>query len=227
MCDCVLFDKYLMLNTDIFRKSKYLKWYISIVTKEYSSEDYTEKHHIIPKSLGGDNSKSNIVKLPAKAHFVCHKLLVRMVTNGKDKKKMIHALNMLAKSHNQNQHRHRISSTEYERIRRMLSESMKGEHNPMFGKPAHNRNITHSEETRKKLSEANIKWNLENPNARKGIPKSEETKKKLKRPKTELEKKNMSIAAKLKPRQECAYCGLYVTTSNYTRWHGSKCKKAP
>jgi hypothetical protein len=38
-------------------------------------ESYFEKHHIIPKSVGGNNSKDNLVLLTAKEHFVCHRLL--------------------------------------------------------------------------------------------------------------------------------------------------------
>jgi hypothetical protein len=36
---------------------------------------YYEQHHILPKCLGGNNEKNNLVLLTAKEHFVCHKLL--------------------------------------------------------------------------------------------------------------------------------------------------------
>ena len=35
----------------------------------------TEKHHIIPKCMGGTNDVANIVKLTPKEHFIIHKLL--------------------------------------------------------------------------------------------------------------------------------------------------------
>lgn len=38
-------------------------------------DSYFEKHHIIPKTMGGNNSKENTVLLTAKEHFVCHRLL--------------------------------------------------------------------------------------------------------------------------------------------------------
>lgn len=41
-------------------------------------EGYCEKHHVLPKCLGGSNEKSNLVFLTAKEHFMAHKLLVRM-----------------------------------------------------------------------------------------------------------------------------------------------------
>ena len=36
---------------------------------------YVEKHHIIPKCMGGTNEKSNLTILTAKEHFICHKIL--------------------------------------------------------------------------------------------------------------------------------------------------------
>ena len=43
--------------------------------------EYTECHHILPKSLGGSNDKSNLVNLLAREHFICHKLLVHIYPN--------------------------------------------------------------------------------------------------------------------------------------------------
>ncbi len=39
---------------------------------------YKEKHHVIPRCMGGDNSKRNIVRLTPEEHFVAHQLLVKM-----------------------------------------------------------------------------------------------------------------------------------------------------
>lgn len=39
---------------------------------------YSERHHVTPRCLGGDNDPSNIVRLTAEEHFVAHKLLVAM-----------------------------------------------------------------------------------------------------------------------------------------------------
>lgn len=77
----------------MFNDTKYTKCYFRIIdwfrTNQYSG--YTENHHIIPKCLGGDNSKINKIRLSARAHFVCHKLLIRMV-NGQAKYKMLEAV---------------------------------------------------------------------------------------------------------------------------------------
>ena len=39
---------------------------------------YIERHHILPKSLGGTNKKDNIVELTAREHFICHFLLTKV-----------------------------------------------------------------------------------------------------------------------------------------------------
>jgi hypothetical protein len=43
---------------------------------------YAEKHHIIPKSLGGSNAKSNMVTLTGREHFIAHMLLARIHGKG-------------------------------------------------------------------------------------------------------------------------------------------------
>jgi hypothetical protein len=40
-----------------------------------SKSIYTEKHHILPVCMGGNNDKTNLTKLTAKEHFICHKIL--------------------------------------------------------------------------------------------------------------------------------------------------------
>lgn len=76
-----------------FLDNKYTKWYFSIINYaklRTTTNNYIERHHIIPKSLGGSNLSDNIVKLLAREHFVCHILLTKMTSNI-EKYKMIHA----------------------------------------------------------------------------------------------------------------------------------------
>lgn len=77
----------------MFLDNKYLKYYYNIVNNAKSriTEGYTERHHIVPRSLGGDNSEDNLVNLTAREHFVCHVLLTKFTT-GFAKDKMIHAV---------------------------------------------------------------------------------------------------------------------------------------
>lgn len=39
---------------------------------------YSEKHHIVPRCLGGVDDHSNLVRLTAEEHYVAHQLLVKM-----------------------------------------------------------------------------------------------------------------------------------------------------
>lgn len=38
-------------------------------------DGYKERHHIIPRCMGGNNDASNLVNLTAREHFIVHKLL--------------------------------------------------------------------------------------------------------------------------------------------------------
>lgn len=43
--------------------------------------EYYETHHIIPKSMGGNNEPSNLIRLTAREHFIAHWLLWRIHQN--------------------------------------------------------------------------------------------------------------------------------------------------
>lgn len=39
---------------------------------------YTERHHVVPRCVGGTDEKQNIVSLTAEEHFVAHQLLIKI-----------------------------------------------------------------------------------------------------------------------------------------------------
>lgn len=84
--------------SDLSHKTKYLVWYLSIVSsalvRNYKRKTFDgyEYHHILPKSLGGNNTQDNLVSLTSREHFIVHLLLVRMLKFDNDKNKMIYAL---------------------------------------------------------------------------------------------------------------------------------------
>ena len=49
--------------------------YVKTLNRSKKDGCYYEKHHIIPRSLGGDDSKNNLVLLTAREHFLAHYLL--------------------------------------------------------------------------------------------------------------------------------------------------------
>lgn len=110
----------------LFIDNKYTNWYNSIIRSARNRilEGYSENHHIIPKSLGGSNDKSNIVALTAREHFICHLLLTKMTT-GLAKSKMSKAAFMLTTS-STNQERYKITNRRYEQLKLEFSISHQG-----------------------------------------------------------------------------------------------------
>jgi hypothetical protein len=109
----------------LFENNKYSKWYNSIVQfakNRLTIVSYSEKHHIVPKSIGGTNNKENLVILTAREHFVCHLLLTKMTT-GNARQKMIYAFWQLSNQKNSQQQRHRSTSKTYEMARKMFAEA--------------------------------------------------------------------------------------------------------
>lgn len=109
----------------IFINNKYTTWYNSLINnaKNRTIDGYTEKHHIIPSSLGGTNDADNLVKLTAREHFICHLLLTKMTT-GNDKYKMNFALHMLSNANNIGEGRYTPCSRLYEYARKCFKASL-------------------------------------------------------------------------------------------------------
>lgn len=72
----------------------YSKHYYNLINRAKSRilEGYVEKHHIIPKCLGGNDAASNIVILTPEEHFVAHQLLIKIYPNNE---KLVYAVNMM------------------------------------------------------------------------------------------------------------------------------------
>lgn len=58
---------------------------------------YYEFHHIIPRCMGGDDSKGNIVALLAEEHYIAHLLLVKIYPENES---LVFAANMMANRNN-------------------------------------------------------------------------------------------------------------------------------
>ena len=117
----------------------YEKIYNDLIAKAKSDEanrtkltGYFEDHHILPKSLGGSNRKSNIVRLTAREHFIAHALLIRFL-NGEDLNKMRWAFHQICTwSTNSKSHKvHYINSRIYSNFKLNFQ---KGKDNSQFGK---------------------------------------------------------------------------------------------
>lgn len=82
----------------ISHQNKYTKWHNHIINRAISrslkktKNDGIERHHILPKSLGGNPSRENTVTLYAKEHFIVHLLLIKMLKEQRHIDKMTFAL---------------------------------------------------------------------------------------------------------------------------------------
>lgn len=58
----------------------YRKIYENLINRSKNRvlEDYTEKHHIVPKCMGGSDEQENLVNLTPEEHYVAHQLLVKI-----------------------------------------------------------------------------------------------------------------------------------------------------
>jgi hypothetical protein len=141
----------------------YPKIYNQIIerAKTRQLEGYKEKHHILPKCLGGSNDKENLVGLTAREHFLCHMLLVEIYPK---ENKLKHALFLMAIGKQKVKERNYvIGSRVYERLKTEYSDMLK--------------NIPKSSVTRKKISESkkghkcyqNPEWKNNISKGRKGI----------------------------------------------------------
>lgn len=122
-----------------------------------------EKHHVIPKSMGGTDKKENVVNLTVRQHFVCHRLLTKMVS-GKNVQKAWRALRAMAlmdASDHQQRLKLRITSRMFEQLRVINFASDSDE--TRAKKKASAQGRLHSEETKKKMAESRKRRFAEDP----------------------------------------------------------------
>lgn len=131
---------------------------------------YTEKHHIIPRSLGGIDDESNIISLSAKQHFVAHHLLWKIHRN----REMTQAFMLMCNVERDNE-KFKITASQYKVLK---EDNRKFRSEFMTGRPGNNLGRTLPQEWRDNISKSMIgnKYAVGNTNF-KGKTHSEETKK--------------------------------------------------
>lgn len=205
----------------MFLNNKYTNIYNEIINRAKlqrrvkSLETYYESHHILPKSLGGNNDIENKVLLTFKEHYICHRLLPKMVETKQHRVKMNYALYMMNKSsghqYRQLSHHQRMICLEANR-----NACKNRNHKPNLGNK-HSKETKqllkesstgrkHSEETIQKIKENNIRTNesrgKKTSAALTGKKKSEDHKRKI----------SDAIKRKYQERKMVAEVGIEPTT---------------
>ncbi len=112
---CIM--NYQLIHDSIINRAK---------TRVLPKETYTERHHIIPRCMGGTDDKSNLVDLTAKEHFIVHKLLVEIHP---DIDGLILAYFLFTNGTNKMNHKgneyYKVGAREYDRVKQMWSEKMR------------------------------------------------------------------------------------------------------
>ena len=208
-------------------------------------DDYKELHHIIPKCMGGDNSKENLIKLTARQHYLAHWLLYKMYKTPS----LVHAWHSMCRIC-KGQVNRKVNSHLFEYCKRhrskILSLEFTGKGNNFYGK-------THSEETKQKMSSVhsgNCYKTKEQINewvnfvAKK--PKTKEHRDKIGRSglgmlqnvhtkeiiRVALTDERFNSDDWVNPRKlnpetvyKCDYCDTVTTAGNLKRWHNDNCKR--
>lgn len=197
----------------MFNNTKYSRIYTQITDRARGKKKQKgdEFHHIVPDCLGGSRNKDNMVYLTGREHFICHWLLTKM-TAGKNKAKMIYALNGMKRANKlQDRYTTKITSRVYARLKAITakqhSEFMKGRVPPNKGRP---NSLEQNEKNRiaatgKRYSAESIAKRVAKVKGQKRTSEQRENisnslKGKLKGPMSEEEKLKRSIANKGKKR---------------------------
>lgn len=114
----------------------------------------SERHHIVPKCMGGSNDKSNLTDLTPREHFIAHQLLYKLHPHVKG---ILQSVTLMS-----SYEKYKLNGRQYEWLK-TLAKTIPG---PMKGRKL-------SKETKLKMSLAS-----------KGKPKTEEMKKNLSKAKT-------------------------------------------
>jgi hypothetical protein len=232
--------------------NKYSVAYFKLVNRAKSRAlaGYVEKHHIIPKSLGGKNTQDNLVNLTAKEHFVCHLLLTKCL-EGTEKAKMIYAVNQLSIQKNNHQPgRYVPSGRIYQMIKKDIAKiksvAMK-KNNPMHDKLVKAKHQSSIDQRGKTNGMSGQTHTISTRNKMKAMrsqqaPMSSVSKKNISDRMLQItanptyinpmdrpgvrEKYDKAISVRSANNQKiCPHCDSTFTANTYARWHGNNCKR--
>ena len=123
----------------MFENNKYANWYRLIIESAQSQHRIKtagyEKHHIIPRCLGGSNASNNLVLLTHREHYICHLLLCKMTDDRTALRKLANAFELMSNTR-------AVTARRYQFIKTLINRE--GKNNWFYGQK-------HNEESKKKI----------------------------------------------------------------------------
>jgi len=179
---------------------------------------YREKHHVIPRCI--DNRSKETVNLTAREHFIVHKLLCEIYPN---EHKLVYAYWAMCNKQGSSKmaREYHVSSREYDRCKNSFAEISSKLHSGKIpwnrglktNKPAPNRGLPHSEETKRKIGLKSL-----------GRKQSPET----------IAKRSQALNGRIPWNKGksgfqptlvmCPHCGFKGKGGSMIRWHFDNCK---
>ncbi len=185
-----------------------------------------EKHHIVPRCLGGSDDPSNIAVLTAREHYIAHQILVKLYPGNVG---LIFGARLMTVNVNNSG---RVNNRLYEWLKVKAAEASSQV----------NKGRIHSQATKEKLSsirKGRQPWNHGVPSTEEANRKRSETQKaRFATQEHHLKGKPAHNKGKPSPKKgvssgpkevfSCEVCGKQVGgASNYKRWHSTNCKSQP
>lgn len=189
-----------------------------------------EKHHIVPKSMGGTNAKSNIVFFTPKEHYVAHHLLWKIHNNREMQYAFWCMVNVRTGGRD-----YRVTGRVYQQIKVQHQATMK-----ILRTGAKDTDETRS---KKSKSHTGVKKGI-SPLRGREMPIGQQWKVicphcdcsgtewnmkryhfdmcKVKNPARIIESKSKGITL---TKHKCPHCDIETSMGNLRRWHFDKCKK--
>jgi len=151
-------------------KMDYQKIYNNLIHRKITRTGYVEKHHILPRCLGGIDNKENLIDLYPEEHYLAHLLLCKIHPG--NQKLLYAALNMTTGSMINNGKR---NNKAYGWLRRQYAKSMSGDNNPARRDPNLQKEAAKKRVGQKRTEETKARMSA----AQKGRTFTEDTKKKM------------------------------------------------